>query len=153
MRRYPKSGQRGWADFSLLLAAIAGLVLRTIHRARSSTSEVLTWVGPLLAFSGAALVSGSIFHPHNLAIVRTRRSLWRWAWMASLRVGYSLINLARVSSRPLRIVALLTAFGAPSFSPVQSTVLYGYRSSVVNSVVRWGWVLAQFGLAIASSLR
>jgi hypothetical protein len=131
-----QSCSTGWTDNSPLLVAIAGFVLRTIRPTASSTSEVLTWVGPLFAFSSAALVSGSILHPHNQTITRTHESLWRWTRLTSLRVVYCLIILALITSRPLRVVALLTAFGAPSFSPVQLTVLYGYRSSVVNGAVR-----------------
>ena len=156
LRRNAPTTQRrstGWADYSPLLAACAGLLLREIHRAPASTSVILTWVGPLLAFSGAALVSGSIFHPHNLASATTRESLWRWTWLTGLRVAYCAVIFIVVTPTPLRIVALLTAFSAPAFSPVQLTVLYGYRSSVVNSAVRWGWALAPIGLFIAAFQR
>ncbi len=139
----------GWADYSPLVAAGVGLVLRSVLPAPSSTREVLTWAGPLLAFSGAALVSGSILHPHNLAISRTREALWRWTWLTSLRVAYCLVFATLVTSTPLRIVAVVTAFSAPSFSPVQLSVLYGYRSSFVNVAVRWGWALTPLGLAAA----
>jgi hypothetical protein len=58
-----------------------------------------------------------------------------------------------VSSTPLKIVAVLTAFSAPSFGPIQLAVLYGYRSSVVRSAMSWGWVMAPCGVAIAAYLR
>jgi hypothetical protein len=156
MRRDAPRTQRrstGWFDYSPVIASAVGFALRLVHPAPSSTSEVLTWAGPLLAFSGAALVSGSIYHPHNVTVPRTRASLWRWTWLTSLRVAYCLVIAVFVSSTPLKIVAVLTAFSAPSFSPVQLAVLYGYRSSVVRSAVRWGWVMAPFGVALATYLR
>jgi hypothetical protein len=156
MRRHAPRTQRrssGWADYSPLLAAVVGFSLRFVHPAPPSTREVLALAGPLLAFSGAALVSGSIFHPHTVAIKRTRESLWRWSWLTSIRVAYCLIIAALVSSTPLKIVAVLTAFSAPSFGPIQLAVLYGYRSSVVRSAMSWGWVMAPCGVAIAAYLR
>jgi hypothetical protein len=149
----PQTRSTGWADYSPLLAAAAGLGLRFLRPAPSSTSEILTWIGPLLAFSGAALVSGSVLHPHNLAITRSRDSLWRWSWLTGLRVASCVVIFTTAPSRPLKIVAVLTAFSAPAFNPIQLTVLYGYRSSIVNGAVRWGWFLAPFGLAIATYVR
>jgi hypothetical protein len=32
-------------------------------------------------------------------------------------------------------------------------VLYGYNSDVVVAAVRWGWVLAPFGLGLAALVR
>ena len=53
----------------------------------------------------------------------------------------------------LAVVAALSALSAPSFTPIQQAVLYGYRSGVVNVAVRWGWVLAPFGLGLAAAIR
>ncbi len=156
MRRDAPNTQKrttGWFDYSPLIASAVGFMLRFAHPAPPSTSEVLTWAGPLLAFSGAALVSGSALHPHNVAITRTRDSLWRCTWLTSLRVAYCVVIAVLVHSTALKIVAVLTAFSAPSFSPIQLAVLYGYRSSVVRSAVRWGWVMAPLGVAIAAYLR
>ena len=44
------------------------------------------------------------------------------------------------SSTPLAIVAAFSALSAPSFTPIQQAVLYGFRSGVVNVAVRWGWI-------------
>ena len=40
-------------------------------RPRPGPPTCLTLAGPLLAFSGAALFTGSVIHPHNLAVPRT----------------------------------------------------------------------------------
>ena len=70
-----------------------------------------------------------------------------------MRVGYFLAIVAVTTSTPLAVVAALSALSAPSFSPIQLSVLYGYRSAVVNAAVRWGWILAPFGLGLAALLR
>ncbi len=156
LRRDAPSVQRratSWADYSPLLATVMGFTLRFVHTAPASTREILHWAGPLLAFSGAAVVAGSLLHPHNVAVRGTRQSLVRWAWLTGLRVAYCLLLLVVASSKSLRVVVVLTALSAPAFNPIQLAVLYGYRSSVVRSAIRWGWVLAPFGLLFAAFLR
>jgi hypothetical protein len=60
---------------------------------------------------------------------------------------------ALTGSTTLAVVAVLTALSAPSFQPIQLSVLYGYRSEVVVAAVRWGWILAPFGLVAAALVR
>jgi hypothetical protein len=57
------------------------------------------------------------------------------------------------SSTALAVVAVLSGLSAPSFQPIQQAVLYGYRCEVVIAAVRWGWVLAPFGLGLAELVR
>jgi hypothetical protein len=156
MRRDAPINQRrstSWVDQSPLLASAIGLLLHLVGSAPASTKEILTLAGPLLAFSGAALFAGSAVHPHNLSVERTPHALRRWTWLTAVRVGYYLLIVVITSSTPLAIVAALSALSAPSFNPVQLAVLYGYRSSVVNAAVRWGWLLSPFGLGLAALLR
>ncbi len=156
MRRDAPIAQRmstSWVDQSPLLASVIGLLLHLAGPAPSWTEEVLSLAGPLLAFSGAALFAGSVIHPHNLSVERTAHSLRRWCWLTVVRVGYFLLIVAFATSRTLAIVAALSALSAPSFNPVQQAVLYGYRSAVVTAAVRWGWLLAPFGLGLAALLR
>jgi hypothetical protein len=56
-------------------------------------------------------------------------------------------------ARPVQVVAVLSALGAPAFSPPQLAVLYGYRSATVNASVRWGWLFLPFGYVAALLLR
>jgi hypothetical protein len=77
----------------------------------------------------------------------------RWSWLTALRVAYFLLIIVATSSTALAVVAALSALSAPSFTPVQQAVLYGFRSGVVNVAVRWGWVLAPFGLGLAALIR
>ena len=117
---------------------------------------MLTLAGPFLAFSGAALFTGSVIHPHNLAVPRTQHAVRRWSWLTVLRIAYyALVALAAslAGSTPLAVVAVLSALSAPSFQPIQLAVLYGYRSEIVVAAVRWGWLLAPFGLALAALVR
>ena len=116
-----------WVDQSPLLALAIGLALHAAGPAPGATANVLTLAGPLLAFSGAALFAGSVVHPHNLSIPKSSHALRRWTWLTALRVGYLLLIVACTSSRALEIVAALSALSAPSFSPIQQAVLYGYR--------------------------
>ncbi|HTU37901.1 MAG TPA: hypothetical protein VMF35_07780 [Acidimicrobiales bacterium] len=145
-----------WVDQSPLLASLLGLALHLVGPAPGWTADVLTLAGPLLAFSGAALFTGSAIHPHNLSVPRTEHALRRWTWLTALRITYYMV-LAVVagvsSSTPLAVVAILSGLSAPSFQPVQFAVLYGYRSEVVVAAVRWGWLLAPLGLALAELVR
>jgi hypothetical protein len=156
MRRDAPVRQRrstSWVDQSPVLALAAGLLLHLAGPAPSSSKEVLALAGPLLAFSGAALFTGSVVHPHNLSVPKSAHALRRWTWMTALRVGYFMLIVVCTSSTPLAVVAAVSALSAPSFAPIQQAVLYGYRSGVVNVSVRWGWVLAPLGLGLAAAIR
>jgi hypothetical protein len=156
MRRDAPLRQRrstSWVDQSPVLALAAGLLLHLAGPAPGSSKEVLALAGPLLAFSGAALFAGSVVHPHNLSVPKSDHALRRWTWLTALRVGYFMLIVACTSSTPLAVVAAVSALSAPSFTPIQQAVLYGYRSGVVNVGVRWGWVLAPLGLGLAAAIR
>jgi hypothetical protein len=159
MRRDAPIRQRratSWVDQSPILASFAGLILLAINPAPPWTSDVLTLAGPLLAFSGAALFTGSVIHPHNLAVSQTEGAVRRWGWLTVVRVAYYAVVAtvaALAGSTALIVVAVLTALSAPSFQPIQMSVLYGYRSEVVVVAVRWGWILAPLGLVAAALVR
>ena len=159
MRRDAPFRQRratSWVDQSPLLASLVGLSLHLVGAAPAWTADVLTLAGPLLAFSGAALFTGSVIHPHNLAVRHTEHALRRWSRLTAVRVAYYIVVVLAAlawSSTPLAIVAVLSGLSAPSFQPVQLAVLYGYRSEIVVAAVRWGWLLAPLGLIAAALLR
>jgi hypothetical protein len=145
-----------WVDQSPILASAVGLLLHLFGPAPAWTADILTLAGPLLAFSGAALFTGSVIHPHNLAVPQTAHALRRWGWLTLVRIAYyALVAAAALlaGSNALAVVAVLTALSAPSFQPIQLSVLYGYRSEVVVAAVRWGWILAPFGLGAAALIR
>jgi predicted permease len=145
-----------WVDQSPILASVLGLLLHLVGSAPGGTADVLTLAGPLLAFSGAALFTGSVIHPHNLGVPRTEHALRRWSWLTALRVAYYLVVAVVAgiaSSTPLVVVAILSGLSAPSFQPIQLAVLYGYRCELVVSAVRWGWLLAPLGLGLAAVVR
>jgi hypothetical protein len=156
MRRDAPIRQRrstSWVDQSPPLASVVGLLLHVVGSAPSSTGDILTLAGPLLAFSGAALFAGSVAHPHNLSVPRSDHDFRRWTWLTVLRVAYFGLIALFTSSTALAVVAVVTGLSAPAFAPVQQAVLYGYRSGVVNAAVRWGWVLTPMGLALAAVVR
>jgi hypothetical protein len=159
MRRdapFPQRRATTWVDQSPVLASAVGLLLHFFGSAPTWTADVLTLAGPLLAFSGAALFTGSVIHPHNLAVPQTEHALRRWGWLTVLRIAYYALvagAAAVAGSTPLVVVAVLTALSAPSFQPIQLSVLYGYRSEVVVVAVRWGWILAPLGLGAAALVR
>jgi hypothetical protein len=145
-----------WVDQSPILASLVGLALHLVASAPGWTADVLTLAGPLLAFSGAALFTGSVIHPHNLAVPRSQHALRRWSRLTVVRVTYYLvvaIVAGLISSKAVAIVAVLSGLSAPSFQPIQLAVLYGYRSEVVVAAVRWGWLLAPLGLGLAELVR
>jgi hypothetical protein len=156
MRRDAPICQRrstSWVDQSPLLASAVGFLLHVAGRAPTSSADVLTLAGPLLAFSGAALFAGSVVHPHNLTTARPTHAHQRVAWLSAVRIAYFMLLAAFSTSVTLTVVAVLTGLSAPSFQPIQLAVLYGYRSGVVNAAVRWGWVLAPVGLGVAALVR
>jgi hypothetical protein len=106
-----------------------------------------------MAFVGAALFTGSVLHPQNTTTRRTRSDVGRWLALSGVRIAY-LLPIAVLSTSPaVRVIAVLSALGAPAFNPPQLAVLYGYRSGVVNVAVRWGWVLVPVGFAAALVVR
>ena len=152
MRRDAPRRQRhatSWVDQSALLALGVGLLLHLTGPAPSWSHIVLRVAAPVLAFTGAGLFIGSVVHPHNLAVGRARSAAWRWLWLAAVRVAFLLVIAFVTSSTPLAVVAVLSALGAPAFSPIQQAVLYGYRSELVNTAARWGWLALPFGLVAA----
>jgi hypothetical protein len=159
MRRDAPIRQRratSWVDQSPIVASLVGLLLHVAGPAPSWTADVLVLAGPLLAFSGAALFTGSVVHPHNLSVPRPQHAIRRWASLTVVRVAYYVLVALAASlagSTPLAVVAVLSALSAPSFQPVQLAVLYGYRSETVVAAVRWGWLLAPLGLALAALVR
>jgi predicted permease len=145
-----------WVDQSPVLASMVGLLLHGVGPAPAWTADVLVLAGPLLAFSGAALFTGSVIHPHNLSVPQSEHAIRRWAWLTVGRVAYYVTVAFAASlamSTPLAVVAVLTALSAPSFQPIQLAVLYGYRSEIVVAAVRWGWLLAPLGLVTAELVR
>jgi hypothetical protein len=156
MRRDAPTVQRratNWVDQSPLLAVGLGLLLHLEGPAPAASHWVLVVAGPLLAFVGSALFIGSVLHPHNLAAGRSPAGIWRWAYLSVVRLGYLVPVAVITRSRGVAVIAVLSALGAPAFSPAQQAVLYGYRSGVVNAAVRWGWLLLPIGLAVAYAIR
>jgi hypothetical protein len=156
MRRDAPIAQRrstSWLDQSMLLAVVVGLVLHLIGPAPAASQWVLTVAGPLLAFVGAALYTGSVFHPHNASVARTISEYWRWLLLTGVRIAYLVLIAVVTRSTVVAVIAVLSALGPPAFNPPQQAVLYGYRSGVVMVAVRWGWVFLPVGLAVALVIR
>jgi hypothetical protein len=139
-----------WVDQSALLALALGLGLHLVGPAPAASHVILRISGPILAFVGAAMFTGSILHPQNVATIRTRRDLGRWLGLSTVRVVWLVPIAVLTHSTAVAVVSVLSAFGAPAFNPPQLAVLYGYRSGVVNIAVRWGWTLLPVGAIIAA---
>ncbi len=77
---------------------------------------------------------------------------WRLTSVGQL-LGPLATAASLAGSTALAVVAVLTALSAPSFQPIQLSVLYGYRSDVVIAAARWGWILAPLGLGAAALVR
>jgi hypothetical protein len=149
----PQRRSTSWMDQSMLLAVLVGVLLHLVGPAPAASHWVLTVAGPVLAFVGAALYMGSVFHPHNASVERTAPDYWRWLFLTGVRVVYLLVIAVVTGSTTVAVVAVLSALGPPAFNPPQQAVLYGYRSGVVMVAVRWGWVFLPVGLGIALVLR
>jgi hypothetical protein len=156
MRRDAPIVQRrstSWADQSMLLAVALGLLLHLVGPAPAFSHWVLIAAGPVLAFVGASLYTGSVLHPHNASVDHTRSEFWRWLMLSAVRIAYLAVVILVTRSTTVAVVATLSALGPPAFNPPQQAVLYGYRSGVVMVAARWGWVLLPVGLAVALVLR
>jgi hypothetical protein len=152
MRRDAPVRQRrstSWIDQSALVALVLGLALHLVGPAPSFSRWVLDASGPLMAFVGAALFAGSALHPHNLSVGRVTEDIRRWMALSVIRIVCLVPIIAVSHSRPVQVVAVLSALGAPAFSPPQLAVLYGYRSAAVNASIRWGWFLLPVGFVVA----
>lgn len=141
-----------WADQAALIGVVAGLALHVTGPAPAASHWVLRLAGPLLAFVGAALFTGSVLHPLNVTTDRTRQDLVRWAILSAVRVLWLVPIAVLTRSSAVAVIAVLSALGAPAFNPPQLAVLYGYRSGVVNIAIRWGWVLLPVGFAAALAI-
>jgi hypothetical protein len=156
MRRdapFPQRRSTTWIDQSALVALGLGAALHLVGPAPSFSRWVLDASGPLLAFVGAALFTGSVLHAHNVSVGQSADGIRRWLWLTSVRVACLAPIVVLWHSRTVQVVAVLSALGAPAFNPPQLAVLYGYRSGAVNASARWGWVLLPFGLVAALLLR
>jgi hypothetical protein len=149
----PQRRSTSWIDQSMLVAVAVGLLLHLSGPAPAGSRWVLTVSGPVLAFVGAALYMGSVFHPHNVAVVHSGPDERRWLLLTVVRVAYLVLVAGLVRSPVVAVIAILSAFGPPAFNPPQQAVLYGYRSGVVMVAVRRGWVLAPIGLVAAVVIR
>lgn len=150
MRRDAPIAQRRsttWIDQSMLVAVAAGLLLHLSGPAPADSRWALTVAGPLLAFVGAGLYMGSVFHPHNVSVVHSASDTSRWLLLTVVRIVYLVLVAVIIRSPVVAVVAVLSAFGPPAFNPPQQAVLYGYRSGVVMVAVRWGWLFVPVGLA------
>lgn len=156
MRRdapHPQRRSTTWTDQSMVMAVAAGLLLHLEGPAPAASHWVLVVAGPLLAFVGAALYTGSVLHPHNAGVDRSGGDYGRWVVLAGVRIAYLVAIAVITSSAEVAVIAVLSAFGPPAFNPPQQAVLYGYRSGVVMVAVRWGWVFVPVGLATALLIR
>jgi hypothetical protein len=102
---------------------------------------------------GAALYTGSVFHPHNASVATTAADGWRWLLLTGIRVAYLGALAILTGSTAVAVIAILSAFGPPAFNPPQQAVLYGYRSGLVMVAVRWGWLFLPVGLGVALLVR
>ena len=156
MRRdapFPQRHSTSWLDQSMAVAVAVGLLLHLSGPAPAASHWVLTVAGPLLAFVGAALYTGSVFHPHNAEVTRTAAESHRWILLTVIRVVYLAVTAIVTGSTAVAVVAVLSAFGPPAFNPPQQAVLYGYRSGLVMIAVRRGWLFLPVGLVLALLIR
>ena len=149
----PQRHSTSWIDQSMLVAVGAGLLLHLTGPAPAASHWVLVVAGPLLAFVGAALYTGSVFHPHNATVDRQRDDGWRWLLLSGIRIVVLVAVAVVTGSTAVAVIAVLSAFGPPAFNPPQQSVLYGYRSGVVMVAARWGWLFTPVGLVAALLLR
>ena len=150
---FPQRHSTSWLDQSMLVAVAVGLLLHLTGPAPAASHWVLVVAGPVLAFIGAGLYTGSVLHPHNSSVDRTRDEGRRWLLFTAIRV-VALGAVALITdSTAIAVVALLSALGPPAFNPPQQAVLFGYRSGLVMIAARWGWLFLPVGLVLALVVR
>jgi len=122
MRRDAPLRQRratSWVDQSPVLASVVGLALHAVGPAPGWTEDVLVLAGPLLAFSGAALFTGSIIHPHNISVPRPQHAIRRWAWLTVIRVAYYLVVTVAAAASGATALAVVPTDPAGGALPLQ----------------------------------
>ncbi len=149
----PQRHSTSWLDQSMLVAVAAGLLLHLTGPAPAASHWVLVVAGPLLAFVGASLYTGSVLHPHNSSVDHTRNESRRWLLLTAIRVIFLGAVALVTGSTAVAVIALLSALGPPAFNPPQQAVLYGYRSGLVMIAAKWGWLFLPVGLALALLIR
>lgn len=147
-----QSRRTSLVDQSPLLALAVGLILNLVAPAPVWSGTVLSLAGPVLAFTGAALFVGSVWHPDHRSAPPADGGLRRWLLLLLAR-AVVLLPFALLQGGALGVVAVLWLLSAPAFNPPQLAVLYGYRSGVVHVAARYGWLLAPLGLALALLVR
>ena len=115
----PQRHSTSWLDQSMLVAVAIGLLLHLAGPAPAASHWVLVVAGPLLAFVGAALYTGSVFHPHNASVRRTAAEARRLALLTGIRVAYLGVIAVVTNSTAVAVIAVLSAFGPPAFNPPQ----------------------------------
>ncbi len=150
---FPQRHSTSWLDQSMLVAVAVGLLLHLTGPAPAASHWVLVVAGPVLAFVGAALYTGSVLHPHNSSVNRTRDEARRWLLFTVIRVVVLGTVALITDSTAIAVVALLSALGPPAFNPPQQAVLFGYRSGLVMIAARWGWLFLPIGLVLALVVR
>jgi hypothetical protein len=153
LRRYapiPQRTRTGWVDQAPVIALLVGLLVNYASDPPDWTATALVWTAPLLALTGAAVFVGSVLHP-------SQRIAWRpgmraWASLSAVRIALFLPVILIAPTAAVAVVFALFAFTIPAFFPPQLSILYGYRDAVVAAAVRWGWVFAVPGIAVAALL-
>ena len=141
-------------DQAPVLALILGVMLRLFAGpAPTWTNIPLIYAGPILATSGVVLymVGNTADRLRDEPPVRVDKSAWtRWGLLIGVRALLLCLAALIVHDNVFCAMCALWAFSAPTFSPVQLTLLYGYRDAVVVLASRACWALAPVGLVLAS---
>lgn len=153
LRRYapiPQRARTSWIDQAPVIALGLGLAVNAMSDAPEWTATALIWTAPLLALTGAAVFVGSALHPSQR--IGWRPGMRAWGILSIVRIALFLPVALLAPSPAVAIVFALLAFSIPAFFPPQLSILYGYRDAVVAASVRWGWLFAPPGIALAAIL-
>jgi hypothetical protein len=153
LRRYapiPQRARTSWIDQAPVIALLVGLAVNAVSDAPEWTAMALIWTAPVLALTGAAVFVGSVLHPSQR--IDWRPGVRAWSILSSVRIALFLPVAVLVPNPAVGIVFALFAFSIPAFFPPQLSILYGYRDAVVAASVRWGWLFAPPGVALAAIL-
>lgn len=153
LRRYapiPQRARTSWVDQAPVIALLVGLSVNALSDAPAWTATALIWTAPILAMTGAAVFVGSVLHPSQR--IPWRPGMRAWAILSTVRIVLFIPAALLAPTPEIAISFALFGLTIPAFFPPQMSILYGYRDPVVAAAVRWSWVFAPPGVAVAAIL-
>jgi len=150
--RIPQRRATSWVDQSALVGLGLGLALHLVGPAPALSLGIPGASGPLFAFIGAALFTGSVLHPHNVSVGTGADGVR--LWVALSLVGSSVSRRSSPWTTHIRSRSWRFSLPwGPGFQPPSTRDSLRLPSAAVNASLRWGWLPLPVGYGVALLIR